>query len=112
MPRERLFAFGLFAVAAATTPGPNNVLGMAAGARGGILGGLPCLGASRPAWGSCWAGGPQSSACFAAVATPCCGVWLVFGGWLRRWLGDRRHARAFGVGMGILLALSVLLVAR
>ena len=36
-------AFLLFAFVAAVTPGPSNVLVMAAGARAGLLGGLRCL---------------------------------------------------------------------
>jgi threonine/homoserine/homoserine lactone efflux protein len=36
-------AFLLFAVVAAVTPGPSNVMLTAAGARGGVAKGLPCL---------------------------------------------------------------------
>jgi threonine/homoserine/homoserine lactone efflux protein len=36
-------AFLLFAVVAAVTPGPSNVMLTAAGAQAGVLGGLPCL---------------------------------------------------------------------
>lgn len=36
-------AFLVFAVVAAVTPGPSNVMLTAAGARAGVLGGLPCL---------------------------------------------------------------------
>jgi threonine/homoserine/homoserine lactone efflux protein len=36
-------AFLLFAVVAAVTPGPSNIMLTAAGARGGVAGGLPCL---------------------------------------------------------------------
>jgi threonine/homoserine/homoserine lactone efflux protein len=36
-------AFLLFAVVAAVTPGPSNVMLTAAGARAGVLKGLPCL---------------------------------------------------------------------
>jgi threonine/homoserine/homoserine lactone efflux protein len=36
-------AFVLFAVVAAVTPGPSNVMLVAAGARAGVLRGLPCL---------------------------------------------------------------------
>jgi threonine/homoserine/homoserine lactone efflux protein len=38
-----MIAFFLFAVAAAVTPGPSNVMVMNAGARAGVVGGLPCL---------------------------------------------------------------------
>jgi threonine/homoserine/homoserine lactone efflux protein len=43
MPAQQAWAFLLFALAAAATPGPSNVLVMAAGARAGLLGGLRCL---------------------------------------------------------------------
>ena len=36
-------AFLIFAVVAAVTPGPSNVMLTAAGAQAGIVGGLPCL---------------------------------------------------------------------
>ena len=36
-------AFLLFAVVAAVTPGPSNIMLTAAGAHAGVLGGLPCL---------------------------------------------------------------------
>jgi threonine/homoserine/homoserine lactone efflux protein len=44
MQAQEMLAFFLFAVAAAVTPGPSNLLVMAAGARAGWLGGLRCLG--------------------------------------------------------------------
>ncbi len=40
---ERSVAFLLFAVVAAVTPGPSNIMLTAAGAQTGVLGGLPCL---------------------------------------------------------------------
>ncbi|MDB5873743.1 MAG: LysE family translocator [Ramlibacter sp.] len=43
MQPQEMVAFFLFAVAAAVTPGPSNLLVMAAGARAGWLGGLRCL---------------------------------------------------------------------
>jgi threonine/homoserine/homoserine lactone efflux protein len=43
MTPEQAWAFGLFALVAAITPGPSNVMLSAAGALGGIRGGLPCL---------------------------------------------------------------------
>ena len=43
MQAQEMAAFFLFAVAAAVTPGPSNVLVMAAGARAGWAGGLRCL---------------------------------------------------------------------
>ena len=43
MTPEHAIAFLLFAVAAAGTPGPSNVLVAATGARVGVLRGLPCL---------------------------------------------------------------------
>jgi threonine/homoserine/homoserine lactone efflux protein len=43
MTREQTAAFLLFAVVAAVTPGPSNVMLTAAGANAGVLKGLPCL---------------------------------------------------------------------
>lgn len=43
MTPEQMIAFFLFALAAAVTPGPSNVMVMVAGARGGVIAGLPCL---------------------------------------------------------------------
>ena len=40
---ERAVAFLLFAVVAAVTPGPSNIMLTAAGAQAGVLRGLPCL---------------------------------------------------------------------
>jgi threonine/homoserine/homoserine lactone efflux protein len=44
MSSQELFAFFLFSVTAAVTPGPANVLVMSAGLRAGVRGGLPSLG--------------------------------------------------------------------
>ena len=43
MTLEHAFAFFLFSVAAAGTPGPSNTLLTATGASVGVLRGLPCL---------------------------------------------------------------------
>jgi threonine/homoserine/homoserine lactone efflux protein len=43
MSTEQVVAFLLFAVVAAVTPGPSNVILTAAGANAGVLKGLPCL---------------------------------------------------------------------
>jgi len=43
MTAEQVVAFVLFAVVAAITPGPSNVMLMATGANAGVLRGLPCL---------------------------------------------------------------------
>jgi threonine/homoserine/homoserine lactone efflux protein len=43
MPPDQIIAFFVFSVVAAVTPGPSNVMVMIAGARAGIVGGLPCL---------------------------------------------------------------------
>ena len=43
MTTEQVVAFLLFAVVAAVTPGPSNVMLTAAGANAGVLQGLPCL---------------------------------------------------------------------
>src|SRR5207249_7323731 len=40
---EQVVAFLLFAVVAAVTPGPSNIMVTAAGANAGLLRGLPCL---------------------------------------------------------------------
>jgi threonine/homoserine/homoserine lactone efflux protein len=40
---ERIVAFLVFAVVAAVTPGPSNIMLTAAGAQAGVLRGLPCL---------------------------------------------------------------------
>ena len=43
MTTEQIAAFLLFAVVAAITPGPSNIMLTATGAQAGVLGGLPCL---------------------------------------------------------------------
>jgi threonine/homoserine/homoserine lactone efflux protein len=43
MTTEQAVAFLLFAIVAAVTPGPSNVMLTAAGANAGVLRGLPCL---------------------------------------------------------------------
>jgi len=43
MTPDAVAAFFVFALVAAVTPGPSNVMVLAAGARAGLLGGLPCL---------------------------------------------------------------------
>lgn len=43
MRHEQIVAFLLFAVVAAVTPGPSNIMLTATGAQVGVLGGLPCL---------------------------------------------------------------------
>lgn len=43
MPPDQMFAFFVFAAVAAVTPGPSNLMVLAAGARAGFVGGLPCL---------------------------------------------------------------------
>ncbi len=43
MTREQAIAFVFFALAAAATPGPSNVLLTATGAQVGVVRGLPCL---------------------------------------------------------------------
>src|SRR6058998_1625161 len=43
MSTEQIVAFLLFAVVAAVTPGPSNIMLAAAGAQAGVLRGLPCL---------------------------------------------------------------------
>ena len=43
MTPDAMAAFFAFALVAAVTPGPSNVMLLAAGARAGLIGGLPCL---------------------------------------------------------------------
>ena len=43
MTFDAMTAFFVFALVAAVTPGPSNVMVLAAGARAGLFGGLPCL---------------------------------------------------------------------
>jgi len=43
MTPDAMVAFFVFALVAAVTPGPSNVMVLAAGARAGLVGGLPCL---------------------------------------------------------------------
>jgi len=43
MTTEQIAAFLLFAVVAAITPGPSNIMLTATGGQVGVLGGLPCL---------------------------------------------------------------------
>jgi threonine/homoserine/homoserine lactone efflux protein len=43
MTPDAMAAFYVFALVAAVTPGPSNVMVLAAGARAGLVGGLPCL---------------------------------------------------------------------
>jgi threonine/homoserine/homoserine lactone efflux protein len=199
MTMDQMAAFLLFAVVAAVTPGPSNVMLTAAGAQAGILNGLPCLlgvtvgmgfmlfvvplglgaivmahpsilkalhwggaafllwlswkiatarGSVEPASGQgpvgflgaaifqwinpkSWlvavsvagtflgaaTGSPIAQAAalgglFVVAALPGCFVWLAFGATMQRVLRTRRRLRAFNVAMGILLALSVVLIVR
>jgi threonine/homoserine/homoserine lactone efflux protein len=194
---EQITAFLLFAVVAAVTPGPSNIMLTAAGAQAGVLRGLPCLlGVTtgmgvmmfvvplglgglvldRPMvltvlhWGGAvvllwlaWKIGTSSSgpeapvdrdpvgyvgaavfqwvnpkswlvtasaagtflgarsgrpvaqaaslaALFVLAALPSGFVWLAFGAAVQRVLHTRRRARLFNVAMGVLLALSVVLI--
>ena len=43
MTPDAMVAFFVFALVAAVTPGPSNVMVLAAGARAGLIGGLPCV---------------------------------------------------------------------
>ena len=198
LPPDQILAFFTFAVVAAVTPGPSNVLVMAAGAHVGLWRGLHCLAGvvvgmallmgvavlglgslveAYPWWtaglkwcgsafllwmawriatappmrtgsdpdpvgfwralafqwinpkswivsasaaGTFAAGGSASAgeraltlaAIFPLAAAPSCGLWLAFGAAVRRWLANERASRAFNVTMGVLLALSVVLIMR
>lgn len=198
MTTEQAVAFLLFAVVAAVTPGPSNVMLTAAGANAGVLRGLPCLlgvivgmglmmflvplglgslvlthplalrllnwgGAAfllwlawkiatsaslDPATGGdpvgfvgaalfqwinpkSWlvaasaagtflhadAGSPLGQAAglgglFALAVLPSGFVWLAFGATVHHVLGTRARLRAFNITMGVLLALSIVLIVR
>lgn len=198
MSLEHALAFFVFAVVAAVTPGPSNIILAAAGASAGVLRGLPCLlgvatgmglmmfivpvglGAlvlERPVllgalhWGGAavllwlawkiatstsapgaadgepvgylgatlfqwvnpksWlvsasaagtflhpgAGSPVGQAAalgglFVLAALPSGFVWLAFGASMRRVLSSPERLRAFNVTMGVLLALSIVLIVR
>jgi threonine/homoserine/homoserine lactone efflux protein len=198
MTFERAIAFLLFAVVAAVTPGPSNVMLTAAGARAGVAGGLPCLLGATTGMGSMmflvplglgsvilghplaltvlrWGGAafllwlawkiatsagddpraeerpvgfvgaavfqwvnpkawlvsvgaaatylspdsgsafPQSAflgGLFAIAALPSGFVWLAFGAAVQRLLRGPRAQRAFNMSLGVLLALSVVLIVR
>ena len=47
------------------------------------------------------------AALFATINIPCISGWAVFGARLRRWLREPRYARAFNVGMAVLLVASL-----
>jgi threonine/homoserine/homoserine lactone efflux protein len=194
-----MLPFLLFAVVAAVTPGPSNVMLVAAGAQAGIVRGLPCLlgvtsgmavmmflvplglgslvlghpialtilhwgGAAFLLWLS-WKIATSSSrlelraerdpvgylgaaafqwinpkswlvsasaagtflsaqggtpvmqaaslgALFFIAALPSCFVWLAFGAAVQRLLGSERRLRIFNIAMGVLLALSIVLIVR
>jgi len=198
MTPDQAVAFLVFAVVAAVTPGPSNIMLTAAGAQAGILRGIPCLlgvttgmgvmmflvplglgslVVDRPGllralhWGGAafllwlsWkiatssggldvAGGkpvgylgaavfqwvnPKSwlvsasaagtflsagaaspvgqaaalGGLFVLAALPSGFLWLAFGAAVQRVLHDRRRLRIFNVSMGVLLALSVVLILR
>ena len=192
-------AFVVFAVVAAVTPGPSNIMLTAAGAQAGVVRGLPCLlgvttgmgvmmfivplglgtlvlrhpviltalhwgGAAVLLWLSwkiatstsrvdsapkqdpvgymgaaifqwvnpkSWlvtasaagsflradAGDPVAQAAwlgalFVLAALPSCFVWLAFGAAVQHVLHDRRRLRIFNIAMGLLLALSIVLIVR
>ena len=198
MTTEQAVAFLLFAVVAAVTPGPSNVMLTAAGANAGVLRGLPCLlgvivgmglmmflvplglgslvlthplalrllnwggaafllwlawkiatsasldaatggdpvgfvGAALFQWinPKSWlvaasaagtflhadAGSPLGQAAglgglFALAVLPSGFVWLTFGATVHHVLGTRARLRAFNITMGVLLALSIVLIVR
>jgi threonine/homoserine/homoserine lactone efflux protein len=198
MTTEQAVAFLLFAVVAAVTPGPSNVMLTAAGANAGVLRGLPCLlgvivgmglmmflvplglgslvlahplvlrilnwggaafllwlawkiatsasldaatggdpvgfvGAALFQWinPKSWlvaasaagtflhadAGSPLGQAAglgglFALAVLPSGFVWLAFGATVHHVLGTRARLRAFNITMGVLLALSIVLIVR
>jgi threonine/homoserine/homoserine lactone efflux protein len=196
MTTEQAIAFFLFAVVAAITPGPSNLILTSTGANAGVLRGLPCLWGvvmgmglmmflvafglgglvldqplilqalkwggigyllwlswkiasagrsetkgdqghmgfwqaaafqwvnpkswlvSASAVGAYLQGGAGSAleqslsfgALFVLAALPSCFIWLAFGAVLQRFLHSGRTLRLFNVGMGVLLAMSVVLL--
>jgi len=198
MMTERTVAFLLFAVVAAVTPGPSNIMLTAAGAQAGVVRGLPCLlgvttgmgfmmfvvplglggvvlrhpamlaalhwiGAAFLLWmswriatartdvdaaadrnpvgyvgaavfqwinpkswlvtasaavtflgadGSAFSQSARLGGLFVLAALPSGFVWLAFGAGLQRLLQTGRRRRTFNIAMGVLLALSTLLILR
>jgi threonine/homoserine/homoserine lactone efflux protein len=196
MTSEQAVAFLLFAIVAAGTPGPSNLLLTATGANVGVLRGLPCLfgvvigmgvmmfvvafglgsvvlanpavlralnwfgaalllwlawkiatasrsdtgagrkpvgfiGAAAFQWvnpkswlvcasaagaylnagsGSALAQAMAFGAVFILASLPCCFVWLAFGATAQRYLHTERARRTFNIGMGVVLAGSVVLI--
>ena len=51
-------------------------------------------------------------ALFFIAALPSCFVWLAFGAAVQRLLGSERRLRIFNIAMGVLLALSIVLIVR
>jgi threonine/homoserine/homoserine lactone efflux protein len=51
-------------------------------------------------------------AMFILASLPCCFVWLAFGATAQRFLRTERARRTFNIAMGVLLAGSVVLIAR
>ena len=64
-------------------------------------------GAGAPIVQSAWLGG-----LFVLAALPSGFVWLAFGATVQRMLRDGRRLRIFNIAMGVLLALSVVLIVR
>jgi threonine/homoserine/homoserine lactone efflux protein len=199
MTTERAVAFLLFALVAAITPGPSNVMLTATGAQVGVVRGLPCLlgqttgmgllllfvlsglgslvlahpavlrglhwsgaavlfwlswkiatassgagavtggrplgyfdaalfqwvnpkawlvGASAagtfltPGAGSAAAQAGSLAALFVLAALPSCFIWLAFGAGMQHVLHNPMRARVFNIGMGALLAASILVILR
>jgi threonine/homoserine/homoserine lactone efflux protein len=52
------------------------------------------------------------SALFATINIPCISGWTVFGARLSQWLREPRYARAFNVGMAVLLVVSLVPMLR
>ena len=119
MTSEQAVAFLLFAVVAAGTPGPSNLLLTATGANVGVLRGVPCLLGVTAAGTYLHAGSRGAIAqaiafggLFVLASLPCCFVWLAFGATAQRWLRTDRARRTFNIAMGLLLAGSVVLILR
>lgn len=104
IPFEILFAVIPFALAATLTPGPNNMIVLAAGLRGGFSGAVT---AYAPA-DAVVTGSLVIALGFLLVSIVSQSVWAGFGTGLRRFLQNPVSRQRCNTGMAIVLVLSVL----
>jgi threonine/homoserine/homoserine lactone efflux protein len=119
MSPDALAAFALFAAAGSITPGPNNLMLLASGARFGVRRTLPhmaviglgfvalltAVGAYLPA--DPLPALPAAVAVFGLVTAAAVSVWALAGARLATWLRVPARARAFNLVMASLLLASV-----